>query len=286
MKLILVSVFSFCIALVYGRVYAMNSMIVDWIGMELRPFIYRQIAYQSLRFLNKFMDYESGAMLFIGLSGVLFVWAFVYLLNATHPEFKHKELAALITISLFCVAFISLVQPYDLMTAFLFTLAIATLAHGSGVNYLVVFAISSINRETTFLLIPISLLYGWGAAGWWQLAFMQFFIFVLAQTLIRTVYQNAYGIDFALSPGSNLRAFVEEPLKAYATYIVTFFFLLTIKKQWENQASILKLSFIILIISLTILYFLFGQPFEFRVYAELFPIACALCIPRMVISED
>lgn len=282
MKSFLLYLLSFVVAFAYGKVYASNYLVNNWEKLSEKPFVYRQFSYQAIKLLDSFMPFNKSSVIFIAVFGVLFVAAFVYLLKATSEDFKHKELAAFIALCLFCLCFIARIKPYDLPTAFFFTLAVACLAHGSAINYLVVFSIACFNRETTILLLPISLIYCWKAAsGLWQLIFMQVFSYCTAQALIRTAYKNMPGIDFLFSPISNINAHVNEPIRAYIVYVVVFFVFLLVKINWKNQHSILKTAFVVLASSLTVFYFAFGQPFEFRVFAELFPIIAAMLLPRL-----
>jgi hypothetical protein len=177
------------------------------------------------------------------------------------------------------------VKPYDLPTAAFFTLAVAFLARRQLGAYLLVFLLSSFNRETTILLLPVFLVYGWSridAVRYWMTAIAQVVTFVTVQAAIRYHFRNAPGSSVWISPVENMTAHWNHPAASLIGLAVAILVLWLVFRQWQAKPVVLRTAFVILAPVLFLLYFIAGQAFEYRVFAELYSTAALLALPSVI----
>lgn len=277
------SLLSFTVSIVYAMGYTERYMDGTF-ETEVRPFIYRQLSIQIISLVEwlTHLPYGYAAMLAIGLFGVLFFHSVLYLLRVTHLDLENKEMFSLLALCVFCIIFQHYLKPYDLLIASLFTLAIGFLLRGEIGNYLVVFITACFARETAILLLPIYVVYCMKIYNLdlWQFAFVQVICFFFIQFSIRLYFETAPGSNYWLSFQSNLKNYADNFALLFFFFSVAVIYFVAVSKQWMYKSPILRLAFIVLFPILLFLHILFGQPFEFRTFAEVFPISFILLLPE------
>lgn len=159
---------------------------------------------------------------------------------------------------------------YDFPQLFLFTLGLYLLVKSKWTFYLIVLAVSTLNKETSILLIFIYLLYYKNKLSkpvFTKLLVYQIVIFILLKMVLTITFINNPGslVEFHL-----LRNLKMEPY-SISQFVSLIIIGIAIVYDWKNKPTFLKISLSI-IIPLTFLSFLFGFFDEYRDYYEVYPI--------------
>lgn len=272
MKRFFTAIYSFVIAASCAYPYL---KVLDYTRMEVKPFIYRQLSIQIIHFLqNLGMGLELSTVLVFGLGGVAFVFSLLYLLG-------NREWLAISLLFVFVLIFSAYPKPYDLLTATFFILAISFLQKRNIGMYLLVFVLSTLNRETTILLVPAFLIYCWKkvpAIQYALLTIVQGAIFFGIQAGIRYMFRNVPGPEAWMEPVHNLQYHLANPIPTIIFLTVLAILLWKVFQGWEKKPLPLRLSFLLLFPAFVALYIVFGQPYEYRVFAEVYPLAALLVV--------
>ncbi|MCF8355907.1 MAG: hypothetical protein K9H48_15750 [Melioribacteraceae bacterium] len=163
---------------------------------------------------------------------------------------------------------------YDFTHLFLFTLSLYLMSKSSWKMYLFIFCLTTLNKETSVLLILIFILHYKEALS--KLEFNRLLLTQVSFFLIIKVFLTIY---YAGNPGSVIEFHVVHNLKLEAYSISQFVTLIIIgiavAHDWKAKPLFLKRSFSI-IIPLLILTFFLGFLDEYRDYYELYPIILLL----------
>lgn len=275
---------TFFISIFYSQDYAQRFMYGDF-QLLYKPFIYRQFSIRVIDFLDKWVELKYGyaAMLFVGMFSILFVAACIYLIEGTRPDIKYKEILVLSIFSSFCISFSYEMKPADIATAFLFTAALAFLAHGDLNNYLLVFLISTTHRETSILLFFVFMVYCFNQdiKGFYSIAAIQIIFYFAFQFCIRSIFQDAPGLDLWYTFPENIQFYKNNLLYTFGFSFLIALILLTIRYQWKYKNRLLKIAFLQMSPVIFVCFFLFGQPLELRVFAEVFTTSIILMLPEL-----
>lgn len=267
------------VSLVYALPYYHMS---DFYPLDTKPYVYRQLSLWSISLLDGIgFEYEFASMLFIAVSGAALVFALMFML-ITFDAPTLFELRALGLLALFTIVFQRYLKPYDLPTAFFFTMAITLMARRQVAAYLFVFFLSSINRETTILLLPIFLVTFWRRFNlefYGLLATLQAVTFVTVQAVIRYIFRDAPGSSVWISPAQNIAAHLQVPLHAGLSLAVAGVILWLVLRNWKVKPIVLRTAFVVLAPALVLLYLVAGQAFEYRVFAEVYSVTALLVLP-------
>lgn len=189
-------------------------------------------------------------------------------------------MVAAIAVEVFMIVFYQERKVYDLSTAVFFAYGLGWIARRKYALYFLAFPLACINRETTFLLTIIFAVYGCWRIDWKTWIFglgYQGVVFGVVRLFLVTHFADLPGGDFLFRPLENLYQFLMVPLLT-ATHLCVFIAVTWLcLRNWKMKPSLLRTSFLILATSITMLYLVFGWAFEVRVFAEVFPIAWALC---------
>lgn len=281
MKKLLLYLAAAIISIAYSWPYANHFMDGDF-EMQLKPFIYRQFSIRVIYFLQHAtgLEYGQSAAIFIMVFSVLYVSSILYLLNGIMPQIKQKEILALLIFCVFCILFMYEMKPYDVSISFFFTLALAYLAHGKSNHYLLVFLIACTQKETAIFLIVIFAFYCWrqDIDGYWIILFTQIVSYFYIQLTIKTIFQDAPGKEIWYSFFDNLVVYQANIFAAWVISCVLVLWVLVIQYGWNYKDRLLRIAFVQMFSFTFILFALFGQPFEFRVFAEVLPVSAILLV--------
>lgn len=178
---------------------------------------------------------------------------------------------------------------YDLATAFLFTLAFLYVFRANKVKYLIVFILACFNRETALLLILFyvvlwfifKLTYGKRDTKYSVgMILIQVYIYGLITYCLRLFFQYNIGLPLWVQPWQNLMRFVHNPLLTLVHISVTVLILWMVFRDWKYKSDYLKLAFLVITPVLVVMYLVFGQAYEVRVFWEIYPVVGLLMIPK------
>lgn len=192
-----------------------------------------------------------------------------------------EGITALILLSVFTMIFQRYLKPYDLPTAIFFTLALVFLAQNKMAVYLLIFLLSTINRETTILLLPVFIIFYWNhmsRSKYAMLIALQLVTFVTVQVAIRYVFRDAPGSVIWVEPFENIRRHIAAPWASLLALVLLGILLWRVRVNWAYKPRVLRVAFVVLAPALFVMYFLFGQAFEYRVFAEVFSVAAILAV--------
>ncbi len=248
-----------------------------WVYRQLVPILARTIAALGVRI-------DIALVLVVTAAGVGFYLALRSLAFLFYKMDDKAEILIIFLVLLGMILFNYERLPYDLMTAWLFTLAFLYIARVDDNSLAIVFVLACLNRETAFLLIillGVTALVRGDARKRWGLIFILTLIFVLIQLALRIVFHENDGLISWIEPALNLLRFKNHPGRTLTHGSITLILLWLACRDWTRKPYYLKLAFLCLAPPLVILYLVFGQAFEIRVFWEGYPILALLMLPTL-----
>ena len=157
---------------------------------------------------------------------------------------------------------------------FLFTFSLWLLYKRKWRQYLVVFILTTLNKETSIFLSAIFLLYyvkRLDKKTFYSLLSLQVFFYLIIRFSLMWFFRNNPG-DI-IYPGffEHMKEYKQHPILLLFTILLFFSILFFIKRNWENKNDFLRSATIVPVFILP-LYFWGGMPMEFRVFLEALPI--------------
>ena len=244
---------------------------IPWITAELGAFqVPPGAALQAL---------TAWVLMLISLIGFAYSLRWLILISYPIPDWL-AELTALLALACLPI-FWNFGYIYDFTTLFLFTLQLVLLAKGSWIAYLFFFPLTTLNKETSVLLILVFCLYFFPNT---RLPRLKFLKLLSAQVLIFLVIKLVLFLQFQHNPGGegenhwwdHMTILKEFPgLVVITTLVLLGGVSFLLFYGWKQKPAFLRYASIILI-PLMGLYFVYGFPFEFRVFYEAYPVMIAL----------
>ena len=159
---------------------------------------------------------------------------------------------------------------YDFPQLFLFTLCLLLLVKQKWSFYLIALAFSTLNKETSILLILIYFIYynkKLSKSIFTKLIVSQIVIYVLLKIVLTITFIDNPGtfVEFHLLHNVKMEPYT---ISQFVAFIIIG---MAIIYDWKNKPSFLRLSFSILI-PLSFLTFFFGFFDEYRDYYEIYPV--------------
>lgn len=149
--------------------------------------------------------------------------------------------------------------------------------------YLLFFGLATLNKETSFVLILAYLVIYYRPlkrSTWIGLAVVQGLIYAAIRFWVLGLYAN--------NPGGFVEYhwpfYVENPLAILLAVIPFVFVGFFIAKGWAGKPLFLRQA-LVMVVPLIPLYFLFGYPFEMRVFLEIYPVVFLLLIRPKAIRQ-
>ncbi len=250
-------------------------------GTAHRPFVTRALVPLVARIITGLLPVSAqgvvSALMFLSLLG--FVWALRHLAHTFWPPSARLDAAALLSLLGLAPLMFAFRLIYDFTTLFLFTLCLALMARERWAAFLAVYALSCVNRETTLLLPAVFL-----ASYYDRLPIRRLAALTAAQALIGLLIRGALAWHFRDNPGGNfefslffqLLIYRHMPLESAAHGLLGAAALMLVAYGFRRKPLFLRRAFIVLAPSLLALYLLFGNPWEIRVFYELYPVSFLL----------
>ncbi len=225
-------------------------------------------------------------LMFVSLCGAVLLFQRLMVRLEYSPK-AICSLSLLYPISL--MAFFSYAYVYDFPSLFLFSWALYSLAPTKDnkpklfrdwVLYFSLFTLATFNKETSIiLLIPYMLVY------YPRLERKKFIQFGVLQLLIYGTIKLFLFLNFSQNPGtvavSYWWVYKQFPVLIVLTILLFSLIFLPIARGWNHKPLFLRQA-LMMIVPLVLLFFLFGFPFEFRVFYEVYPVVFLLLIPQKV----
>lgn len=260
-----------------------------WVGMQmnefrLRPFVYRMLVPELVDILMRLgIPKDISYIIIISLSLIGFIVALKFLYTGlTGQDGWGVAYAASWGLILLIWAYC---KPYDIMTAFLMTLSYLFILKKKHLYLILLFPILCVNRETAFLVTVLSAVWFWRKiklSEWMLMIVYQVATFVLIQFLIHIHYRNYPGVDSHLQLMDNINIFIHSPYLTVALIVGLSIVIGLVAMNWKHKSSFLRTAFLILFPIQFALYLLFGNGYELRVFAEVYPIIFILIYPKEV----
>lgn len=251
-----------------------------------KPWVYRQLVSTLARLLSQTgLRIDYALILVITLSGVLFYWSLRKLYFGFYSRTDKNELYVLGVVFVGLGLFGYSRTPYDLMTAFTFTLSLYYILSGQNLEYLVIFILACLNRETSVILILVYVVYWFyysiklaGKVLWfiWKMTACQIYIYGLITYCLRVIFQYNDGLSVWIRPTQNLVSYVHHPYITLLHIVVFGFILWMVFRGWKYKPIAIRLAFMIMAPILFVMFLVCGYPFELRVFWETYPLVVML----------
>lgn len=255
---------------IYAGVHWYNNFtIVNWImSTNLdKPFVYRQLVPMLVRGLSESMRMDVALILVVTLAGIGFYISLAFLGN--HFGLKN-ELGFLITVLLGLLLFGMYRSSYDLMTAFLWTLALLFIFQHSQFLYAILFPIICLNRiETSIFLVGLWIVF---YSKEWTFIVYQIVIFLSFYIGLYVTFSQNYGTSVWIEPAENLQKFLSNPRLLMLHISIFMAMIVLVLRNWSQKDYRLRRAFMVLLPVFLVLYVIFGQAFEIRVFWEMLPL--------------
>ncbi len=275
--------------MIYGRAYrpfvtrALLPALVKWttaiLPSEWKAAINAsdwRLAYSWEReFLTEYLI--ASVLMYLSLAG--FFFALKYLLKGLYelPQVfvDVLSLAALGALPLF-FSYYSYI--YDPPLLFLFTLSLGLMLRQKWIAYLILFFLTTINKETSILLTLVFAIHYFHRIEpkkYWQILASQVFIFLFVRGGIAWAFRDNPGVflEYHLLD-HNLELFHQTPSLAGIAIALTLLFLVFFR--WKEKPAFARWGFWLVLLVLLITTLFFGFLDEYRDYYEAYPLAILL----------
>ena len=193
-------------------------------------------------------------------------------------------LAAILAVEVFMMIFFLDSKVYDLSTAMFFAFGLGFLARGLFAEFYVMFPLTCLNRETSFLLIVIVAIYFFrrlSYASWIIGILYQILAFMITRLWMMEIFANSPGESYYFRPVEIFGDHLERPWQSLILVSSVILVVWMCTRNWREKPMLLRTAFVVLAPSLTMMYFLFGWVFEIRVFAEVYPVVWVLMTPTL-----
>jgi hypothetical protein len=252
---------------------------LDW--SVPRPFVYRALTTLAIQGVSAGFsispELASLAISYLALLG--FAWAFWYLAIRFLPTRRAQQMTLLAPLTL-CPLFLVQRQIYDFPTLFLFTLALALLAHEKFFGYLLLLPLVCLTKETALLLI---FFFAFHFRAWTRqyaiLLGVQLWTYAATRFSLMWIFRNSAGSDLEFHLIDQIHFYSANP--AFALLLLGFVVavIALAAYQFSAKPKFLRDAVLTIGIPLAVLFIFFGFPFELRVFFEAHPALLLVCVP-------
>jgi len=196
-------------------------------------------------------------------------------LQRSNDDDLREFLAAILAVEVFMMIFFLDSKVYDLSTAMFFAFGLGFLARGLFAEFYVMFPLTCLNRETSFLLIVIVAIYFFrrlSYASWIIGILYQILAFMITRLWMMEIFANSPGESYYFRPVEIFGDHLERPWQSLILVSSVILVVWMCTRNWREKPMLLRTAFVVLAPSLTMMYFLFGWVFEIRVFAEVYPV--------------
>ena len=223
-------------------------------------------------------------IIIMGVSLVGFAFALRELSAALFPARplagSLTALGALVFVPLFLYPFSR--QIYDFTTLWLFTLVLACMARGRWAAFAVVFALASINKETTILLTVVFAAHSafdrraMTASTFWRLLGFQLIVFAVIRGSIGYVFRHNEGGAVEMHLFDHNQHVLEYPMEMSKRLWILIAAILAGTWGWRGKPALLRHALVVLAPILLVVGLTVGQLDEIRAYYEVYPVVVLL----------
>lgn len=264
-------------------------------GTADRPYVYRVLMPILIRAFSALVHLpaEQYAAMFIYLSLIGFVFSIYRLTQYFWPSPKIAYTATLLAVPSLIPLVLIDNHIYDLPQLFLFTLSLEFMIKKRWGLFILTYILTCLNKETAIFLTLIFLVCYYSEMGrsrLIKLASLQIGIYVALRSITLYVFRN--------NPGAIMEYHLVDQLLAFRDYYppwgmvgIVFHLILTslitwlIIRHWSIKPIFLRRAALTVTPIFLVLYWLFGYPFELRVFLEIFPLLYLLAIPPLLASK-
>ena len=277
MKTLLNSVVVGTVTYFWASIYWMDGVSSWQTEQYLQPWVHRPLVPWLINILEWLDILENIATVsIVTLSGVGLYLAMLALIRATNNTVSEWKVMLAVVAGL--VAFHLCRSPYDLMTALLWTLALLFIVKQNHVGFFVVLILACLNRIETAPLLIVLYWLRFPRSKKLPVIVSSVLMFITIHIILRITFADVPGSTAWISPLENLVTFWQSPLRTLLHFVVTVVILLRIVKRADYQPLYFQRAFVVLAPIFVILYLVFGQAFELRVFWELFSILSILLL--------
>lgn len=243
-------------------------------GTAVRPFVYRVLPSFIIKIISSVFGFSSylGAIIVMYLSLMGFSYAIWALAKFFLPTSNARSVTLLAPIGLLPFMIYQR-HIYDFPTLLFFTLALYFLARNKLWIYILVFTITTLTKETSLFLLFFFLL------QFRNIGIKKIVFWSTIQILIYSTLRFGIIYLFRNNPGALMEFHLTDHLYMYRLYpelgMILFLLLLTTAGtailQTRDKTNFLRNSLIAIGGPTLVLYFLFGMPFEMRIFLEVYP---------------
>jgi hypothetical protein len=271
------------------RAYAFLGTFIP--GEVARPFVYRallpllaEIGWWIAPLEPMYHQYLS-----IYLSLVGFVIGLRRLMLSFWQPTATLTLVALASIPLIGPFLLMEHYPYDLPMLCLFTWGLVWLAQQRWRWFLICYSVACFNKETTIFLTLIFLVSYYPKRAdlpFWRLLLMQLGIFVLVRAALMVIFRDFPGDTVWLHLGYHIQIYREWPWLTLTHLLGVSMVGVVVARNFHQKPFFLRQALLVTLPLMTVLFFLFGFPFEIRIFFEVYPLLFLLAIPPQVLNRQ
>lgn len=285
MKLYLNSLIVAVISFLWSYIYYADGL---WAEDYTRPFVYRQLVPLLARGIE-FLGVPGNIALIVvmTLSGVGFYLALRKLAQEFYDLSNRQDIYLLVGTLASVLVLGIFRKPYDLMTVCLVSLFLYYFWTDQKVKHLITFALACLNRETAILLVLFYVVYLFSLLKYKSvrreiigMSLLQGAIYLLITLGIRYMFAATEGSSAWIEPTENILKFSNQPYRTLLHLSVTIFLMWWMSRGWEHKPYYLRYAFSLFAPLLLIMYVVFGQAFEIRVFWEISPLVIILSLPK------
>jgi hypothetical protein len=251
-------------------------------SLEDRPYVYRlliPVLSRALEGLTGIHAVYCMIFLFV-LSAIGLFYALRYLYTAFLEDHSYASIVSFVGCEITFLLILLGVKVYDIATAMFFALSLGLLARGKYIPYYLLFAIASLNRDTTFLLTLFFIVYFLNRMPRPQYFFgvlYQIFAYIAVKASVMSVYAEVPGELFFFNPIGVIKGYGDQP-EWFAILILSFFVVLLgmALYQRNDKPKFLRAAFMTIFPAQLVLHVFLGYPYEIRVFAEMMPVLLLL----------
>ncbi len=246
-------------------------------GYYLKPFVYRALVPWVSQIVHATgIPYTVIIPAVAMISAAAFVFFMALLLEQYSKPYP--DIIALASLAVFVVLFADYAHIYDLPTAVLFTACLYYLTIDDKRSYLIAFTLACLNRETAFLLIAVYLVYTWQVKREFKMLAAQTAIFVAVQLGVRYLYRGMAGTNAWSMWQVNAQTYITHSLETLITLAALIILTALVLRNWQSKPRLLRVAFAIMFPALVLLSLFLGGAFEFRTFAEVYPVSGILLV--------
>jgi hypothetical protein len=226
------------------------------------------------------------ALQFASLIGYALVGASLYSTLSPEGLRSHWIVAPVLLLFVAPVIYKGLGHIYDFTVLFFMACLLRAMASERHVLYLLVFALSCVNKETTILMSV-----AYAAIFFRRMAFSRYAIMLAAQLAVFLVIYFTIRTAFKNNPGESMEVHVHEQFAYYRSHLSNVYmfaifsiaivlFLLLLTFRWNEKPQFLRRSSLMIVPQIALVFY-GGSPGEVRGLYEIVPIISMLILSSL-----